>query len=179
MMHLIKNSFLFVFGGERGNLMWLKEKSFFFFFLEAKENNYASCELSFTCILFLCDVGKFGILHGASVFQTGNCLLWRWYMMLFWATRALVNISFPVCHRGYPWEVCTEDLKIENLAEDLLVLFLLAGFFPSTIRVFVLQILFSSDCRTPFLRSAKLFFLQEEFPLPRSLCLPHWYWWFW
>lgn len=55
----------------------IKEKTlFFFFFLEGKIILPVSFYLNaFFFFFFFGDVGKFGVLHGASIFQTGNCLL--------------------------------------------------------------------------------------------------------
>lgn len=97
--------------------------------------------------------------NGASVFHTGSCFLSRWHMLLFWATGALVNVFFPVCHRRHHWE-CTEDLRIDRRSFQSCFCGL---FFPLSIRIFVLEIMFFSWLFYPFSEwSTKFFFPQEK-----------------
>lgn len=119
-----------------------------------------SC-LLLTYFSFRSDIVRFGVSCGDSVFQTGSCLLWRWYVMLFWATRALVNISFPICHGGHRSELCTEDLE-QKISRNLQSAFCWLAFLPP-----VLQFLFCKSCLCwlffPFSKwSEKLFFPQEK-----------------
>lgn len=79
------------------------EKDLFVFLIieKLKENNYVSCELSFTCIFFF-SLMLVNLVHflGCSYF-TLEVLFSEVDMMLFGATRALVTVSFPACYRGH------------------------------------------------------------------------------
>lgn len=129
---------MFILGGEGGSWYERGKKSIFSL-LEGKENNMRS-RLSFICILFFLMLVNLIYYNGASVFYNGSYLLSRWYMVLFWATRTLVNVFFPVCHRRHHWECTTEDLRIDSY-EELPVMFLWAIFFP-----LVLEFLFNKSC---------------------------------
>lgn len=121
-----------------GGAVGIVEKSFFFFlFLAAKENNYVSCELSFPCIFsppFWCShiLCYMGLLY----FK-----LWSWCVMLFWATRALVNIFFPVCHRGHHWKLCIgpQNTKLAGICSQRPAGWI---FFPFSMIAFVLWVMY-------------------------------------
>lgn len=125
-------------GGWRRSCWDSREVFFFFFlFLAAKENNYVSCELSFPCIFsppFWCShiLCYMGLLY----FK-----LWSWCVMLFWATRALVNIFFPVCHRGHHWKLCIgpQNTKLAGICSQRPAGWI---FFPFSMIAFVLWVMY-------------------------------------